>query len=142
MVEEPIFLTLEAGKSDEYEAEIRDLRLELSNFQRQLADSHAQLADNGGSLRTAQEQLAHSHDALSIERQKTMDLMHEIEGMNLSSPGIGASTPGMSSDNEELGQRSRSWADREGHGTGHRATFASTGYSSLDKAAAAGQVQA
>ena len=145
-VEEPVFLTLEAGNSDEYEAEIRDLRIELSNVHRQLDDSHAQLADNGGSLRIAQEQLAESHDALSLERQKTMDLMREIKDIPL--PSDGASATVTSSDNEELSQRSRSWAaDRDGtgvgpgSGTGHRPTFASTAYSGLDKATT-GQVQA
>ena len=145
-VEEPIFLTLEAGKADEYEAEINGLRVQLSNLHTQLEYSHAQLADNGGVLRTAQEQLAHAHDALSIERQKTMDLTREMTAIS-KSPQAGTSNAAeVGFDNEEASQRSRGWTDREvlSNGIGYRATFASTGRSGsgLDRAAAIAQVQA
>lgn len=145
-VEEPIFLTLQAGTADEYEAEISDLRIELSDLRRQLEDSQAQLADNGGVLRTAQEQLANTHDALSIERQKTMDLMREVTAIS-QAPLAGAGSSAAADigfDNVESGQQtsSRGWTDREGVSNGNRPRLASsTGHPGLDKAAATAQVR-
>lgn len=143
-VEEPIFLTLDVGKADE--AEISDLRVQLSNLHRQLEYSHAQLADNGGVLRTAQEQLAHTHDALSLERQKTKDLTREMTAISKSPLADTSNTADVGFDSEESSQRSRGWADRDGpgNGIGHRATFASTGHSGsgLERAAVVAQVPA
>ncbi len=42
-------------------------------------DSYAQLADKGGALEAAQAMLAEAHDALTIERQKTVSLKEEIK---------------------------------------------------------------
>lgn len=81
-IEEPVYLTIEAGRADEYEYEIADLRAELSNLQRQLVDSRTQLADTGGTLKSAQERLAQVHGALSIERQKTRELSREIKAVS------------------------------------------------------------
>lgn len=136
-VEEPIFLTIQAGNVDGYQAEINDLRAELSSLHRQLKDSHAQLADHGGVLRTTQEQLAQSHGALSIERQRPVDLAREMRGRSLSPiPGAGNSA---ASDSEELSGTSRSWTDKEGLGS--RAAFANAGHSGLDRSAAVGLVR-
>jgi len=44
-----------------------------------LDDSYAQLADKGGALEAAQAMLAEAHDALTIERQKTVSLKEEIK---------------------------------------------------------------
>jgi len=44
-----------------------------------LEDSYAQLADKGGALEAAQAMLAEAHDALTIERQKTVSLKEEIK---------------------------------------------------------------
>lgn len=144
-VEEPVFLTLQAGKADEYEAEISDLRIELSDLRRQLEDSQAQLADNGGVLRTAQEQLAHTHDALSIERQMTMDLRREVTAISQAPlAGAGSSAADIGFDNVESVQQtsSRGWTDREGVSNGNRSKLAnSTGHPGLDKAAAIAQVR-
>ena len=149
-VEEPVFLTLQAGKADNYESEISDLRVELFNVQRQLRDSHAQLADNGGVLRVAQEQLADSHDALSIERQKTMDLMREMTAISqlpLPSAVSGDTTTATaSSDKEEVSQSRGSGTEAPGIGTeglgmANRAVLA-IARSGFDKAAALGQVRA
>lgn len=140
-VEEPIFLTLQAGRADEYEAEISDLRTELSDLRRQLQDSQAQLADNGGVLRTAQEQLADTHDALSIERQKPMDLTRQVTAISqVPLAGAGSSAADIGSDNVE--PASRGWTDREGANSGNRPAFTnSTGHPGLDKAAALAQVR-
>ena len=43
-----------------------------------MEDSYAQLADKGGALEAAQAMLAEAHDALTIERQKTVSLKEEI----------------------------------------------------------------
>jgi len=43
-----------------------------------LDDSYAQLADKGGALEAAQAMLAEAHNALTIERQKTVSLKEEI----------------------------------------------------------------
>lgn len=135
-VEEPIFLTLEVGKADEIEAEVSDLRVQLSNLRRQLEYSHAQLADNGGVFKTAQEQLADTHDALSIERQKTMDLTREMTAIS-KSPSAGTSSTAV--DNQES---SGGWTAQDGRGNdiGNRATFASIGHSSSALGRAAAQV--
>ena len=136
-VEEPIFLTLEVGKANETEAEISDLRVQLSNLRGQLEYSHAQLADNGGVLRTAQEQLADTHDALSIERQRTVDLTREMAAISKSPLAGTAITADVGLDNEGS---SGGWTDRDGRG--NRATLASIGHSGsgLDRAAAVAQV--
>ena len=82
-VEEPVFLTLQAGNADDYEAELRELRDKLSSVHGQLADSHTLLADSGGSLKAAQERLAETHAALNIERQKTLHFSQEVlEGLS------------------------------------------------------------
>ncbi len=44
-----------------------------------MEDSYAQLADKGGALEAAQAMLAEAHDALTIERQKTVSLKEEIK---------------------------------------------------------------
>lgn len=44
-----------------------------------MEDSYAQLADKGGALEAAQPMLAEAHDALTIERQKTVSLKEEIK---------------------------------------------------------------
>jgi len=77
-VEEPIYLTLQAGEADGYEQEITDLRAELVKVGRHLEESHAQLADKGGALEAAQAMLAEAHDALTIERQMTVSLKEKI----------------------------------------------------------------
>jgi len=77
-VEEPFYLTLQAGDADEYEQEIADLRAELVKVGRHLEDSYAQLADKGGALEAAQAMLAEAHDALIIERQMTVSLKEKI----------------------------------------------------------------
>ena len=146
-VEEPIFLTITAGNADECEAEISALRVQLSNLHRQLEYSHAQLADNGGVFRTAQEQLGDTHGALSIERQRTMDLMREMSSRSKSPlAGTGSNAADIGFDNEDSSRRSRGWTDREGLGSGigNRATSASIGQSAsgLDRAAAIAQARA
>ena len=137
-VEEPIFLTIQAGRSDEHETEINELRAELSSLHRQLRDSHMQLDDTGGNLRSMQEQLAKSPGALSIERQRTMDLSREIRAMSRGPsplPGAGGSGAALAAlaESEDLIRRSRSWADKDS--VGNRA-----GHPGYDKAAA-GQVR-
>jgi len=77
-VEEPFYLTLQAGDADEYEQEIADLRAELVKVGRHLEDSYAQLADKGGALEAAQAMLAEAHDALIIERQMSVSLKEKI----------------------------------------------------------------
>lgn len=77
-VEEPIYLTLQAGEADGYEQEIRDLRAELVQVRRRLEESYAQLADKGGALEAAQAMLAEAHDALTIQRQMTVSLKEKI----------------------------------------------------------------
>ena len=81
-IEEPVYLTIDAGRADEYEYEVAHLRAELTNLQRQLVDSRKQLADTGGTLKSAQERLAQVHGALSIERQKTRELSREIKAVS------------------------------------------------------------
>lgn len=44
-----------------------------------MEDSYAQLADKGGALEAAQAMLAEAHNALTIERQKTVSLKEEIK---------------------------------------------------------------
>lgn len=78
-VEEPVYLTLQAAKADEYEFAIGNLRSELSNAQRQLADSNTQLADTSGNLLATQAMLAESHEALTVERQKAAGLIKEVK---------------------------------------------------------------
>ncbi len=77
-VEEPVYLTLQAGDADGYEQEITDLRAELVRVRRCLEESYAQLADKGGALEAAQAMLAEAHDALTIERQMTVSLKEKI----------------------------------------------------------------
>ncbi|DBA77116.1 TPA: hypothetical protein ACH3X1_009695 [Trebouxia sp. C0004] len=77
-VDEPIYLTLQAGEADGYEQEIADLRAELVKVERHMEDSYAQLADKGGALEAAQAMLAEAHDALTKERQMTASLKEKI----------------------------------------------------------------
>ena len=77
-VEEPIYLTLQAGEADGYEQEIADLRAELVKVRRRLEDSYAQLADKGGAWEAAQAMLVEAHDALIIERQMSVSLKEKI----------------------------------------------------------------
>ncbi|KAL0050961.1 hypothetical protein WJX82_011093 [Trebouxia sp. C0006] len=77
-VEEPIYLTLQAGEADGYEQEIADLRAELVKVRRRLEDSYAQLADKGGAWEAAQAMLAEAHDAMIIERQMSVSLKEKI----------------------------------------------------------------
>lgn len=77
-VEEPVYLSLQAGEADGYEQEITKLRAELVEVKRHLEDSRAQLADKGGALEAAQAMLAEAHDALTIERQMAVSLKEKI----------------------------------------------------------------
>ncbi|DBA80115.1 TPA: hypothetical protein ACH3X2_007598 [Trebouxia sp. C0005] len=77
-VEEPVYLSLQAGEADGYEQEITKFRAELVEVKRHLEDSRAQLADKGGALEAAQAMLAEAHDALTIERQMAVSLKEKI----------------------------------------------------------------